>query len=361
MKVLRPFHPFATAFSGFSGAGKTTLLEHLAAVLSPPLRLGFVKSDAHRIQMDKPGKDTFRLSQAGCSTVAIRSAGCSALLHAGDLGLESLAAGLSDMDAVLLEGFRDTALPKLLMLDSSGEALRELNAGRFENVLALVHAGQAPDTHLPCFHRDDVRAIAAFVESDWRSRSAPLKGLVLAGGRSRRMGEDKANLRYHQRPQASHAFALLSQVCSEVFVSRAPDQACPEGIREERVLRDRLLDAGPLGGIVSAMMHDAHSAWLVAACDLPLLGASALAELVARRDPFKVATAFLDPSESWPEPLCTIWEPKAFRTCLDAIHDDRFCPRQILSNSPVHLLDCPGQSLFNANTPDQRREFLEVA
>ncbi len=54
---------------------------------------------------------------------------------------------------------------------------------------------------------------------------APLYGLVLAGGFSRRMRRDKARLRIHERPQVEHALKLLSAFCAEVFVSIRPEQA----------------------------------------------------------------------------------------------------------------------------------------
>ena len=188
-----------------------------------------------------------------------------------------------------------------------------------------------------------------------------LKGLVLAGGRSRRMGADKADLRYTDRPQAARAMDLLDGFCDEVYVSRAPGQDAPADVDESRVLRDRFLDMGPLGGILTAMTTDRASAWLVVACDLPLLNRATLEDLVARRDPVAPATAFLSQDGQFPEPLCAIWEPSALRACLLAVERDRFCPRRILQALGTRLLPAPGQILFNANTPFERSALLEVA
>lgn len=188
-----------------------------------------------------------------------------------------------------------------------------------------------------------------------------LKGLVLAGGRSRRMGTDKADLRYGDSPQAARALDLLDGFCDEVFVSRAPDQEAPSGVEESHILRDRFLGLGPLGGILTALSSDRSAAWLVVACDLPLLTRDTIASLVDSRDSSRQATAFLSPDGQFPEPLCAIWEPSTFRLALQALETGRHCPRKALQSSHARFLPAPGRSLFNANTPDERASLLEVA
>ena len=193
-------------------------------------------------------------------------------------------------------------------------------------------------------------------------QAAPrLRGLVLAGGRSRRMGSDKAGLVYGRMPQAARALALLDAFCEDPVVSRSPDQAPPEGVEPARILTDRFLDMGPLGGILTALSSDRDAAWLVVACDLPLLGASTLGRLVASRDPSREATAFLSGDGTHPEPLCAVWEPSTLRVALAALAEGRTCPTRILSGSHILALPSPGQDLFNANTPEERSSVLEDA
>ena len=56
-------HPPAVSFSAFSGTGKTTLIERLIAAMNARgLKLGVMKHDAHRFEIDKPGKDSYRFS-----------------------------------------------------------------------------------------------------------------------------------------------------------------------------------------------------------------------------------------------------------------------------------------------------------
>ena len=138
-----------------------------------------------------------------------------------------------------------------------------------------------------------------------------LKGLVLAGGKSRRMGSDKALLAREGRSQLAHAVELLSAVTSATFVSTRSDQAAePERARFAQII-DRYADLGPVAGVLSAMDEDASAAWLVLACDLPNVDARTLRTLIAGRDPARPFTAYRSSHNELPEPLCAIFEPAA--------------------------------------------------
>ncbi|HWS15715.1 MAG TPA: molybdopterin-guanine dinucleotide biosynthesis protein B, partial [Candidatus Methylomirabilis sp.] len=73
--------PHAIAVVGNSGAGKTTLLERLIpALVRKGFRVGAVKHDAHRFDIDHPGKDSHRLTAAGADTMVITSASTLAMV-----------------------------------------------------------------------------------------------------------------------------------------------------------------------------------------------------------------------------------------------------------------------------------------
>jgi len=183
--------------------------------------------------------------------------------------------------------------------------------------------------------------------------TAPLHGLVLAGGRSTRMGRDKAGLAFNGRSQLERAMALLGPLVSRAFVSvRADQQHDPL-----RAAFPQIVDAGgidgPAAGIRAAQAAHPGAAWLVVACDLPLLDAATLQHLIARRDPQRLATAYRSARDGLPEPLCAIYEP-ASGAALDAfLAGGRNCPRKFLIQSATLLLDQPNpEALDNVNTPD---------
>ena len=188
--------------------------------------------------------------------------------------------------------------------------------------------------------------------------SAPLHGLVLAGGRSSRMGRDKAALEYAGRSQLERAFALLDPLVSRCFVSvRADQQHDPLRARFPQIVDAAPGVEGPAAGILSALRAHPQSAWLVLACDLPFLDAGTLQHLIARRDPTRTATAFRSSHDGLPEPPCAIYEPAA-RSALEAfVAGGRICPRKFLIQSDALLLDQPrAESLDNVNTPTELEE-----
>ncbi|NNC98368.1 MAG: molybdenum cofactor guanylyltransferase [Gammaproteobacteria bacterium] len=180
-------------------------------------------------------------------------------------------------------------------------------------------------------------------------------GLVLAGGQSTRMGEDKALIDYHGKTQLESSVELLSEFCPEVFVSVSQANQNEETRQQFPTLVDDPDVQGPLAGIISAFRQFPNQTFLVVACDLPLLNRETLQYLLSQRDPGKQATAFISEFDGLPEPLCAIWEPDIVANIQAAIENGKSCPRKVLLNSDIQLIALPYQhALDNINTPDER-------
>ena len=184
--------------------------------------------------------------------------------------------------------------------------------------------------------------------------SAPLYGLVLAGGRSSRMGADKAALRVDGRTQLEQAMALLAPHVARAFVSVRRDQRADPLRGGFEQIEDTRENLGPIAGIIAALERFPDSAWLVLACDLPLLDAATLAFLVRERAPARLATAFRSSHDALPEPLCAVWEPGSRAALTAYVERGKSCPRKFLIGADVHLIDEPNpRALDNANTPEE--------
>ncbi|WP_350285881.1 NTP transferase domain-containing protein [uncultured Croceitalea sp.] len=178
-----------------------------------------------------------------------------------------------------------------------------------------------------------------------------LYGLILSGGKSTRMGNDKGLLEYHGLPQRDYLYQLVSTICDTTFFSIRPDQK-NELSSEHNIIVDRNEYRGPLNGILSAHKTHPKVAWLILACDLPLLDMATVAALVANRDPDKVATAFATNESGLPEPLVSIWEPDGLQKAMVYMAKAQSsCPRKFLINSDIALVFPKNDEvLYNANS-----------
>lgn len=186
-------------------------------------------------------------------------------------------------------------------------------------------------------------------------------GLVLTGGKSKRMGQDKALLKINEKSQVQHAYDLLSEFCAKVFVSCRPDQAELPGRRDFPQIHDKpsYADIGPLAGIVSAMEEHPRLPWIVLGCDLPFVTRQTIEKLIINQNPGKFATAYISANDGLPEPLCAIYEPADRQNILNFVKQKIHCPRKIMLNSETELitLDDP-KSLENINTPEDLKKYV---
>lgn len=177
-----------------------------------------------------------------------------------------------------------------------------------------------------------------------------MNGLILAGGKSSRMGTDKGLLLYHNKPQREYLFELLQTLCNEVFTSCHPGQNIEA---KWNPLPDNFNIAGPLNGILTAFQHNPTTAWLIVAVDMPFVNTQALRILINHRDPTKVATCFFNEQRKHPEPLLTLWEESAYPLLLDYIRQGKASPREFLMTHPVNFVQPPDHNtLRNFNTPE---------
>ncbi len=183
-------------------------------------------------------------------------------------------------------------------------------------------------------------------------RKPEIYGLVLAGGKSVRMGRDKGLSQWYGKPHRYYLAELLAAFCTKVYISCREEQ-----LSEIDSIYNPLVDAvpgmGPMGGLLTAFGKHPGSAWLVTACDLPLLDAATLAFLVENRNLQSMATTFESPHDGLPEPLITIWEPSSHPILQQKANEGFSCPRRVLINNNITILQPPvPNALLNANTPE---------
>ncbi len=284
----------------------------------------------------------------------------------------------NEQDLVLVNGNHFKAKKQIVVIDARKkdslqrklDRLTDVDLVLLENSSGLLGGGNAQIypflqehlsnlSNIPLLQSDDISGIADFLLQKMQAARPPMYGLVLAGGKSQRMGKDKGLLNYHGKAQREYVGDLLQNICDKVFLSCRPEQVVEIESNYE-LLADKMLGLGPFGAIASAFQYNPNAAWLVVACDLPLLGADTLSFLTSNRNSSKIATAFHNPATDFPDPLLTIWEPKAYLSLLQFLAQGYSCPRKVLINSDIELLTVPdARALENVNKPEEYERVME--
>ncbi len=271
----------------------------------------------------------------------------------------------NEADLILVNGNHHEAAAQVVVIDPKKEnSLRKrlpqltdvrlfLLADGVEQVFDFVENALPDATAIPRLRLADHAGIIRFFEKELSEKTPPVNGLVLAGGRSIRMGRDKGAIAWHGKPQREHLAELMQNICNEVFISCRPEQV-NEMESAYPTLPDTFSELGPYGAILSAFRQNPNCAWLVVACDLPLIDRDTLDFLLKNRQPYRVATAFESPFDKMPEPLIALWEPKSYAVLLSFLAQGYSCPRKVLLNSDALILQAPNpKMLTNVNTPEE--------
>jgi molybdopterin-guanine dinucleotide biosynthesis protein B len=167
--------PRVFGFTGTSGSGKTTLVEQvIPRLIARGWKVSLIKHAHHGFDLDTPGKDSYRHRQAGCGEVMVTCGSRWALMHElreeAEPTLAQHLARFAPCDLVLVEGFKQEAIPKI-------EVYRAANGKAPlypENPHIVAVATDSPvHTALPVLDVNDAEAVAAFVMDYFKNPQQP--------------------------------------------------------------------------------------------------------------------------------------------------------------------------------------------
>ena len=274
-------------------------------------------------------------------------------------------------DLILVNGNHHQADKQVVIIHNNKIASLQKRVDQLTNVRLILLADGATEIfdfikeaipnwqQLPIYRLDETEKIINFFKAKTQEAQPVLNGLVLAGGQSVRMGTDKGALNWHGKEQRYFMADLLKTYCDEVYISCRAEQK--QDIQSNyQTLPDTFTNLGPFGAILSAFREKPGSAWLVVACDMPLLGADTFEHLIHNRNPSSIATAYESSFDGFPEPLITIWESKSYPVMLAFLAQGYSCPRKVLINSDTTLLKpLNTAALANVNTPEDFEQIKQ--
>jgi len=291
--------PFLFGICGPGDSGKTLLIERLLPRLRQKgLKVAVIKScPGHRLEMDRPGKDTARLYDAGADVLALGAGESFARFHGAEMDLNEAAIRLGPgYDIALVEGGKEAAIPKLWLCREGERAERP----DCENVVGVLGWKAERDAEAE-------RLILEALERD--HRALPLCAVVLIGGRSSRLGRPKSMLEMNGRFVLEGIVGAVRGVVDEVVLAGSGE--IPARLSGMGMLPDVVGVEGPMAGMLAAFRRRPEARWLVLACDLPLMSSEAAAWLVGHSAVgVDAVMPYLDrPDEG--EPLFALYEPSA--------------------------------------------------
>ncbi len=332
--------------TGKPAAGTAALLDCLVpALVAGGLNVGVVRpADMQPGGPPTPGPGPVILT--GPDGLSIRSAQG----HAQLLDLTAMFCG--ECDLVLAEGFEQSPYDKIHLLgdgpDSPLESVRLVVSSRSDSGRGVVG-------------RDDVGALAEWIAA-WLKRRRRLggnvMGAVLVGGRSRRMGTDKATMKFGGRAVLPRLAELLGGRVSEVWTigRRVEVEGMPACVGWHLDIR---AEAGPLAGIATALriaQAVGRCAVLAVACDMPALSADVLDFLLERRRPETCATVLRNRATGHLEPLAAVYEPQFLEKIEQALDAGRLSVVKLLESAGANEVEVPPElahALVNVNTPEE--------
>ena len=179
--------------------------------------------------------------------------------------------------------------------------------------------------------------------------AAPL-GAVLCGGASRRMGVDKATIRFDGVAMVRRvADALVAAGCSPVIaVGGDAEELRRLGLQR---VADEFPGEGPLGGVLTALSMGAPA--VVLACDLPNIRSATVTALIAALGLHDASIAHSDRAE----PLCAVWSQTAASSLRSQFSSGERAMHRAIESLDIAWVDVPADDLHNVNTPDDLRSL----
>jgi molybdopterin-guanine dinucleotide biosynthesis protein A len=182
-----------------------------------------------------------------------------------------------------------------------------------------------------------------------------VSGILLAGGKSRRMGEDKRYLAVGEQTLLERGLAELLSIFCEVLVVIAQDS--PPLRIDARVVRDLVPDCGSLGGLYTGLTQATTPYIFVAACDMPFLNQTVIAQFTNRRATADIVIAKLDDRL---HPMHALYSKRCLPALEQMIRARQLKIQEIVSQSSLRVryvteadlltIDPSWHSFYNVNT-----------
>jgi molybdopterin-guanine dinucleotide biosynthesis protein A len=185
--------------------------------------------------------------------------------------------------------------------------------------------------------------------------------IILAGGKSSRMGQPKALVTFDGQPLIAHLVRSLRKVFGEVIIVAAPEQELPE--LRATLVRDERPFQGPVGGIYYGLRAAGEESAFVTSCDAPFLNLSLIRFLAAQISHVDVVVPYW---ENRFQPLHAVYRTSLAPLLADQLERGELRPVTLfervrtlrIREDQIRRFDADGLSFLNMNTPEDYQAAL---
>lgn len=181
-------------------------------------------------------------------------------------------------------------------------------------------------------------------------------GLVLMGGKSSRMGTDKAFVKWHDKTFLERSIKLIQSVCDEFYLSVNQEQF-NELSTHYPCIKDSYPEKGPMGGILSAMEHTKANL-LVVAIDMPTVEIEILNELLTKEG--STIIAFQEKTNRFWQPFPSYWPKNIITALKTSVSKTTLSLQHFLSNHNAMPIYIESNSFQNINSPEQLNDLKKL-
>jgi len=188
-----------------------------------------------------------------------------------------------------------------------------------------------------------------------------ITGIVLAGGKSSRMGTEKGLVIFKGKPLIEYSLDVLKNSCDEIIISSNSESYDAFGFP---VLKDEFPDSGPMGGIYTCLKASKNEINIVVSCDMPLVDAKFLDKLLTFSDDFAAVVPWHE--KEFFEPLCAVYNKNLLAVFKDFIDKMNFRIPDLLKTVNTKFLKTGKENgidpliFYNINTLMQLEELSRM-
>lgn len=184
-----------------------------------------------------------------------------------------------------------------------------------------------------------------------------ITGIILAGGKSSRMGQDKGLLELYGKPLIEYSIEALVPLCSEIIIIANSDEYKQFGLP---VYSDIYTDKGPLGGIYTGLKNSNSQTNIILSCDTPLITSEYLKWLISKHSTSITFSRW----EDRVHPLASIFDRSTIDSIKNLIEKDQLKMTSLQTREEVQLVNAEENPIFeeriftNVNTQTELNQLI---